>query len=41
MFNFSTVRIGGIRFIKLGRFCFSFCVTRDYKPFAGSSDTQS
>ena len=32
MFNFSTRRIGGIRFIKLGRLCFSFCLTREYKP---------
>lgn len=32
MFNISTRRIGGIRFIKIGRFCFSFCVTREYIP---------
>jgi len=31
MFNFSQKKIGGIRFIKLGRFCFSFCVTSQYK----------
>jgi hypothetical protein len=31
MFNFSTRRIGGLRFFKLGRFCFSFCVTRKYR----------
>lgn len=30
MFNISTRRIGGLRFIKIGRFCFSFCVTREY-----------
>jgi hypothetical protein len=32
MFNFSTRRVGGLRFIKLGRFCLSFCVTRQYRP---------
>lgn len=31
LFNISTRRIGGLRFIKLGRFCFSFCVTREYR----------
>jgi hypothetical protein len=31
VFNFSTRRVGGIRFIKLGRFCFSFCLTREYR----------
>ena len=31
-FNVSTRKIGGIRFVKLGRFCFSFCVTKTYKP---------
>jgi hypothetical protein len=31
MFNFSTRRIGGLRFIKLGRFCMSFCITREYR----------
>jgi len=31
MFNFSQKKIGGIRFIKLGRFCFSFCITSQYK----------
>ena len=31
MFNFSTRRIGGLRFFKLGRLCLSFCVTREYR----------
>lgn len=31
MFNVCTRRVGGLRFIKLGRFCISFCITRDYK----------
>lgn len=26
--NFSTRRIGGIRFVRLGRLCFSFCIAR-------------
>lgn len=32
MINFSTRLVGGIRFIKLGRFCFSFCICRSYTP---------
>ena len=31
LFNVSTRRIGGLRFIKVGRFCLSFCITRDYR----------
>ena len=31
MFNFSTRRVGGIRFIKLGRFCIALCLTRHYR----------
>jgi hypothetical protein len=31
--NISTKRVGGIRFLKLGRFCFSFCLTNSYKGF--------
>jgi hypothetical protein len=31
LFNISTRRIGGLRFIKVGRFCLSFCITRDYR----------
>jgi len=30
MFNISTRRVGGLRFVKIGRFCLSFCVTREY-----------
>jgi len=30
MLNASTRKIGGLRFIKIGRFCFSFCVTKRY-----------
>lgn len=32
MFNVSTRRIGGLRFFKIGRLCFSFCLTREYRP---------
>lgn len=32
MFNVCTRRVGGIRFLKIGRFCFSFCLTRAYRP---------
>ena len=31
LFNISTRRVGGIRFLKIGRFTFSFCVARSYK----------
>lgn len=31
MLNISTRRVGGIRFLKVGRLCFSFCVTREYR----------
>ena len=30
--NISTRRIGGLRFIKVGRFCVSLCVTSTYRP---------
>jgi hypothetical protein len=32
LFNISTRRVGGIRFLKIGRFTFSFCVARSYRP---------
>jgi len=32
MWNISSKKVGGIRFIKVGRLCFSICVTREYKP---------
>jgi hypothetical protein len=32
MFHISTRRVGGLRFIKIGRLCFSFCLTREYRP---------
>jgi hypothetical protein len=32
VFNFSTRRVGGLRFVKLGRFTFMFCVSREYRP---------
>jgi len=28
--NISTRKVGGLRFVKVGRFCFSFCITRQY-----------
>jgi hypothetical protein len=28
IFNFRTRRVGGIRFFRLGVFCFSFCISR-------------
>ncbi len=37
IFNISTRKIGGLRFVKVGRFCFSFCVTRAYRPLGEQS----
>lgn len=31
--NISVTTVGGLRFVKIGRFCFSFCLTRSFKPF--------
>jgi hypothetical protein len=31
MFNVSTRRVGGLIFVKVGRFCISFCITREYR----------
>ncbi len=36
-FNISSRRVGGIRFIKLGRFTISFCVSRTYRSIKGSN----
>ena len=30
MINFSYRRVGGMRFLKLGRLCCSWCVTKSY-----------
>jgi hypothetical protein len=34
MLNIATRKVGGIRFVKLGRLTFSFCISREFKPFA-------
>lgn len=34
MFNFSMRRVGGIRFLKLGRLNLSFSVSRTYRPIS-------
>jgi hypothetical protein len=31
MFNFSTRRVGGLRFVKIGRLTFMFCLSREYR----------
>ena len=31
LLNVSTRKVGGLRFIKIGRFCVSFCVTQNYR----------
>jgi hypothetical protein len=37
IFNFSTRKVGGLRFVKLGRLTLSFSVSREYKPMADNS----
>jgi hypothetical protein len=32
MLNFSTRKVGGLRFFKLGRFTLMFCISKEYKP---------
>ena len=32
LFNISWRRVGGLRFVKIGRLCFSFCLTQEYRP---------
>ena len=34
-FNISTRRVGGIRFVRIGRLCFSFCVCATYRSLTG------
>jgi hypothetical protein len=31
VFNVSYRRVGGLRFLKIGRLCFSFCLTREFR----------
>jgi hypothetical protein len=35
MFNISTQKVGGLRFIKIGKLCLSFCITSEYKAMKG------
>lgn len=30
--NIDTRKIGGLRFIKIGKLCFSFCITNEFRP---------
>lgn len=34
MLNISIRKVGGLTFVKVGRLCFSFCLTREYRPLA-------
>jgi hypothetical protein len=34
MFNISTRKVGGLRFIKIGRLTFMWCVSRQYKSLS-------
>lgn len=31
--NIDAKRVGGLQFIKVGRLCFSYCITKRYTPF--------
>ena len=33
MINISYRKVGGLRFVKIGRFTFMFCLSRQYRPF--------
>ncbi len=37
IFNFDTKRVGGLRFIKLGRFTLMFCVSKKFAPIGGAT----
>lgn len=37
LFNISTRKVGGLRFLKIGRLCLCFCVTRHYRPIGGEA----
>lgn len=37
---FSTRKVGGVRFVKLGRFCFSFCVSSHSAPIGSKPPRQ-
>lgn len=43
MLNFSYRKVGGLRFIKLGRLTFMVCLSKQYRPIArskhGKADT--
>jgi hypothetical protein len=32
MLNVSWRKVGGLRFVKLGRFTFMFCLSKEYRP---------
>lgn len=36
MLNISYRRVGGLRFLKVGRFMFSFCVSSQYRAIKGA-----
>ena len=35
-FNFSFKKVGGVRFLKLGRLFFSFGISKAYRPIKGT-----
>ena len=35
LINFCQRKVGGIRFLRLGRLTVSFCVSKKYKPLKG------
>ena len=36
MFNISYRKVGGLRFLKVGRLTFMWCVSRQYKPLSNA-----
>jgi len=41
MLNISYRKVGGLRFLKLGRLTFMWCVSRQYKPLHAGSIRRS
>ncbi len=37
MINISYRRVGGLRILKIGRLCLSFCVSSSYRPIKGTA----
>lgn len=38
IFNISTRKVGGLRFVKIGRFTLMFCISNRFRPFEQPAD---